>query len=328
MAVAVVAISEFGAPEGLGVVSGVLAAEALLAGAVGTVERRPGLVAAAAGCVAGAYGCLAGWLQWGTDVVVGATAVVGWRSGGDGHGPEPPADGPGAGCPVAPAAARPGAGGGGGGVGGRSRRLPAGRCADGAGRGVRPRGGLCGGERSLAAGDGGAAVDLGRVRRRRGLPGPGCGGPGGPGRRPVGAGRGRPRPGGGDRATAWRGPGHPWRAPAAGFAAVVAAGAVLAATWIIGSPYAHTAAALAFGGADLVAVGVLTRRPGLRRGRPGHLAGRRSARLPRAPRLHQPPDGGAGGRGPARGDRGGAGPPPTGGPGAELPRRSACSSGR
>ena len=77
VAVAGVALSEFGTPEGLGVVAAVLASEAVLTGAVGTVERWPRLVAASAGLIAGAYGCLAGWLEWEADLVVGVTALVG-----------------------------------------------------------------------------------------------------------------------------------------------------------------------------------------------------------------------------------------------------------
>ena len=75
VAVAAVALAEFGAPEGLGVVAGVLAVEAVLAGVMGTAwRRRAGSVAA---LPAGAYGFLAGWLEWDADLVVGVTAVVG-----------------------------------------------------------------------------------------------------------------------------------------------------------------------------------------------------------------------------------------------------------
>ncbi len=53
---------------------------------------------------------------------------------------------------------------------------------------------------------------------------------------------------------------HRWAVPAGVFAGLVAPGAAIAAAWMLGAPYGHTAGAVAFGGADLMAVGLLRRR--------------------------------------------------------------------
>ncbi|MFH1331261.1 MAG: hypothetical protein ABIJ48_11490, partial [Actinomycetota bacterium] len=258
-AVAVVALAEFGVPEGLGVVSAVLAAEAVLAGAVGTVERWAGPVAASAGLSAAAYGCLVAWLEWGTDLVVGVTAAAGGA--------------------VAVAATVASA-----------RREAAQRLALwhrplhalaqaaaatvilGAAQGYEPaqalwvaaavfafeaaclavNAGAIPAEwapRHLAALSGVAAVflTLAAVGESGRAAGPWVQGAAALAlSAAVGYGL--------------AGEAHPWRQPAAVFAVLVAPGAAAAATWIIGSPYAHTSAAVAFGGAGLVAVGLLTRR--------------------------------------------------------------------
>ncbi len=257
--VAAAALSAFGAPAGLGAVSAVLAAEALLAGVAGTVERRPGLVAVAAGCAAGAYGFLAGWLEWSTGLVLGVTAAVGaalavaatalsyrraapaqaalwcWPLHGlaqaaavavaltalNGYGPARVLTVLAAVCAFEA-----------GYVAANARWLPA-----------------AAGPRWISAEFAVAAVFLAlgavaQAGRPAGLWVQGAAALA----LVVAVGYGLARPG------------DPWRSPAGAFAAVVAPGAAIAAAWIIGAPYAHTAAAIAFGGADLVAVGLLTRR--------------------------------------------------------------------
>ena len=272
-------------------VAAVLAAEAVLAGAVGTVERWPGLVAAVRRLLAGAYGCLAGWLEWDAGLLVGVTAVVGGAAGGGGDGAELLAGGPGAGRPVAVAAARPGAGGGGDGGGGGGRGLRVGSGAVGAGRGVRRRGLLPRGQRRAGCRRRlGPRWIVGRVRRQ-----PPCSWPWRPWARPAGrpaCGCKVPRPWPWWRrsGTAWRGPSIRGALRRRVFAGLVAPGAAIAAAWMHRAlPTATPPAAVAFGGADLMAVGLLRRRLPLVEGGLIAWLGRRPHRLQRAPRLHQPP---------------------------------------
>lgn len=257
--VAAVALGDFGAPEGLGVVAAVLAAEAALAGAVGTVEGWPQVVALSAGFGAGAYGCLAGWLEWDAGVLVGATAAVGgvlavtasalsrWRGAPAwaalwrlplhalaqvaavavavtaviGFGPA------------------------------RSLSVVAGVCSFealyiGGNAGWMPS---AAGPRLLAAEFAAASVFLalaavGQTDR-----------PAGPWVHSAAAvalvaavvcGLLKRE--------------HPWAVPTGVLAGLVAPGAAIAAAWMLGAPYGHAAGAVAFGGADLMAVGLLRRR--------------------------------------------------------------------
>jgi hypothetical protein len=259
VAVAGVALREFATPEGLGVVAAVLAAEAVLTGAVGTVERWPQLVAVSAGLIAGAYGCLAGWLEWDADLVVGVSALAGgvlaagasmlsrWRGAPGGgalwrlplHALAQTAV-----VAVAVVALREyGAA--------RSLSVVAAACAFealylGVNAGWLPS---AAGPRILAAESATASVFLalaavGQAGRAAGLWVQGAA---------VLAlvaaiGHGLlPRE-------------HPWATPTGLFAGLVAPGAAVAAAWMLGAPYGHTAGAVAFGGAGLVAVGLLRRR--------------------------------------------------------------------
>jgi hypothetical protein len=258
IAVVGIALEEFGAPEGLGLVAAVLGAEAALCGAVGTVERWPLLVGLSALLTAGAYGCLAGWLEWGTDLVVGVTAGIAvtlgaaatlleeraaatraglWRrplhglaqvavvgvgfAGATGYGPA------GALGVVASASAFEAAY-----IAANVRWLPA---------AATPR--------YLSAEFATAAVFLGlaAVGNTEMPAGPWVQGAAALALvAAIGYGL--------------AGAENLWRQPLAVFTGLVAPGAAVAATWMVGAPYGHTAAAVAFGGAGLVAIGLLTRR--------------------------------------------------------------------
>lgn len=259
VAVAGVALQEFSPPGGLGVVAAVLAAEAFLSGAVGTVERWPYLVSLSALFTAGAYGCLAGWLDWSTDLVVGVTAglavllasvasLLSRREGADSRADlwRLPLHGLTEASVVAV------------GVAGVAGYAPAGALGVVAAAvafeavyvavNVRwlpaeasPR--------HLSAGLAAIAIFLGLAAvGQTDMPtGPWVQGAAALGLvAAIGYGLARA-----DNA---------WREPLAVFAGLVAPGAAIAATWMAGAPYAHTAAAMAFGGAGLVAIGLLKRR--------------------------------------------------------------------
>ena len=72
-----VASGEFSDPSFAGVLAGVAAAEALVAGLIGTRLDRQPLVWASAGLLAAAYGLTAEWLAWETATLISITAIAG-----------------------------------------------------------------------------------------------------------------------------------------------------------------------------------------------------------------------------------------------------------
>ena len=71
------ASGEFSDPSFAGVLAGVAAAEALVAGLIGTRLDRQPLVWASAGLLAAAYGLTAEWLAWETATLISITAIAG-----------------------------------------------------------------------------------------------------------------------------------------------------------------------------------------------------------------------------------------------------------
>jgi len=234
--VAGAAVGAFGVPGGLGVVAAVLAVEALVTGVVGTVEEWPGLVFLAAAFAAVAYGCLGGWLEWGTDVVVMVTAAVGLALAAGATGLSHRLAAPArislwelplhalaqAAAATVAVAAFDGYG--------RSRALTVTAAVavfETVMLAVNAR--RIPAEYSarwISAEFAAGAVFLALAAVGYGL----------------------------------QSAEHLWRAPLGVFTALVAPGAVVAAAVMVGAPHAHTAATLAFGGAGLMAIGLLTRR--------------------------------------------------------------------
>jgi hypothetical protein len=257
--VAGAAVGAFGVPGGLGVVAAVLAVEALVTGVVGTVEEWPGLVFLAAACAAVAYGCLGGWLEWGTDVVVMVTAAVGLALAAGATGLSHRLAAPArfalwelplhalaqAAAATVAVAAFDGYG--------RSRALTV-TAAVAAFETVM----LAVNARRIPAEYSArwisAEFAAGAVFLALAAVGE-AGRPAGPWVQGAAA-LGLMAAVGYGLVSAE----HPWHGPLGVFTVLVAPGAVVAAAVMVGAPHAHTAATLAFGGAGLMAIGLLTRR--------------------------------------------------------------------
>ena len=71
------ALAGFDVQAALGVTAGVLAAEAIVSGLIGTRLRIQALVWGSAGLIAAAYGFVAAWLEWDAATLISATSISG-----------------------------------------------------------------------------------------------------------------------------------------------------------------------------------------------------------------------------------------------------------